>query len=60
MQVASKRLVVARSTVDHGHGPVPAALYDVVTVTRDNLLDTVVRDGNERKVSVKVVDLEAR
>ena len=24
---------------------VPAALYDVVTVTRDNLLDTVVRDG---------------
>ena len=45
VQVASKRLVVARSTVDNGHGPVPAALYDVVTVTRDNLLDTVVRDG---------------
>lgn len=45
VQVAAKRLVVARSTVDNGHGPVPAALYDVVTVTRDNLLDTVVRDG---------------
>jgi len=45
VQVASKRLVVARSTVENGHGPVPAALYDVVTVTRDNLLDTVVRDG---------------
>ena len=45
VQVASKRLVVARSTVDNGRGPVPAALYDVVTVTRDNLLDTVVRDG---------------
>ena len=45
VQAAAKRLVVARSTVDNGHGPVPAALYDVVTVTRDNLLDTVVRDG---------------
>ncbi len=45
VQVAAKRLVVARSTVDNGHGPVPAVLYDVVTVTRDNLLDTVVRDG---------------
>ncbi len=45
VQLASKRIVVARSTVDNGHGPVPAVLYDVVTVTRDNIVDTVIRDG---------------
>jgi ABC-type xylose transport system substrate-binding protein len=31
--------------VDNGKVPVPAVLYDVVTVTRDNIVDTVVRDG---------------
>jgi D-xylose transport system substrate-binding protein len=45
VQVAARRIVVAGQTVDNGHGPVPAVLYDVVTVTRDNILDTVVRDG---------------
>jgi len=45
VQVAARRIVVARQTVDNGHGPVPAVLYDVVTVTRDNILETVVRDG---------------
>jgi D-xylose transport system substrate-binding protein len=45
VQMASRRVVVAKQTVDNGHGPVPSALYDVVTVTRDNMLETVVRDG---------------
>lgn len=45
VQVASRRIVVARQTVDNGHGPVPAVLYDVVTVTRDNIVETVIRDG---------------
>ena len=45
VQVASKRLVVARQTVDNGHGPVPAVLHDVVTVTRDNIIETVIHDG---------------
>jgi D-xylose transport system substrate-binding protein len=43
--MASRRVVVAKQTVDNGHGPVPSVLYDVVTVTRDNMLETVVRDG---------------
>jgi len=38
-------VVVASKTVDNGHGQVPAVLFDVITVTRDNMLDTVVRDG---------------
>jgi D-xylose transport system substrate-binding protein len=45
VQLASRRVVVAKQTVDNGHGPVPAVLYDVVTVTRDNIVDTVIRDG---------------
>ena len=45
VQVATRHVVVAPQTVDNGHGPVPAVLHDVVTVTRDNILETVVRDG---------------
>jgi len=45
VQVAARRIVVAPQTVDNGHGPVPAVLHDVVTVTRDNIVDTVIRDG---------------
>ncbi len=40
-----RRVVVARQSVDNGHGLVPSVLFDVVTVTRDNILETVVRDG---------------
>jgi D-xylose transport system substrate-binding protein len=45
VRMASRRVVVAPQTVDNGRGPVPAVLFDVVTVTADNLVDTVVRDG---------------
>lgn len=45
VRLAARRIVVAKQTVENGQGPVPAVLYDVVTVTRDNILDTVVRDG---------------
>ena len=45
VRLAEKRIVVAKQTVDNGNGPVPAVLYDVVTVTRNNIVDTVVRDG---------------
>jgi D-xylose transport system substrate-binding protein len=48
VQMAARRVVVAPRTVDNGHGPVPAVLYDVVTVTRDNMIDTVIRDGQSR------------
>jgi len=45
VQMAARRVVVAGKAVDNGHGTVPSVLFDVVTVTRDNILDTVVRDG---------------
>ena len=48
VRVAERRVVVAPKTVDNGHGPVPAVLHDVVIVTRDNILTTVVRDGQAK------------
>ena len=45
VQLAGRRVVVARQTVDNGKRAVPAALSEVITVTRENLLQTVVKDG---------------
>jgi D-xylose transport system substrate-binding protein len=45
VRLAARHVVVAKQTVDNGYGPIPAVLYDVVTVTRDNIVETVVRDG---------------
>jgi D-xylose transport system substrate-binding protein len=45
VRLAERRIVVAKQTADNGKVAVPAVLYDVVTVTRDNIVDTVVHDG---------------
>ena len=45
VRLAERRVVVAKQTVENGQVAVPSVLYDVVTVTRDNIVDTVVRDG---------------
>jgi D-xylose transport system substrate-binding protein len=42
--LAKRQVVVARDTVDNGEKAVPSVLFQVVTVTRENLLD-VVKDG---------------
>lgn len=43
--LAKRRPLVVRSSVHNGKIDVPAILYDVVTVTRDNLRATVIADG---------------
>jgi D-xylose transport system substrate-binding protein len=45
VKVARREVVVAAQTVDNGAIAVPSALFEVVTVTRENLLDTVIADG---------------
>ncbi|MBI4424201.1 MAG: substrate-binding domain-containing protein [Elusimicrobia bacterium] len=45
VKLAQRRPVVAKAEVDDGQAPVPSILMDVVTVTRDNISATVVRDG---------------
>lgn len=42
---ADGRPVVANGSVDNGARDVPSVLLEVVSVTRDNLMDTVVADG---------------
>jgi len=42
---AQARPVVANGAVDNGRKQVPSVLLEVVSVTRDNLMDTVVADG---------------
>jgi D-xylose transport system substrate-binding protein len=45
VQMARRRVVVARQSVNNGKVDVPAVLSDIVVTTRENMMDTVVRDG---------------
>jgi D-xylose transport system substrate-binding protein len=45
VKLAQHGVVVARQSVNNGKVEVPAALSEVVTVTRENLAQTVVKDG---------------
>lgn len=45
VRLARHKIVVARQTVNNGQVDVPSALSDVITVTKQNLLDTVIKDG---------------
>jgi D-xylose transport system substrate-binding protein len=45
VKMATGKPVVARHTVNNGAIDVPSVLFDVVTVTADNIESTVVRDG---------------
>jgi D-xylose transport system substrate-binding protein len=45
VQMARRRVVVAPRTVDNGKLGVPSILVDVVVATRDNLEETVIKDG---------------
>jgi D-xylose transport system substrate-binding protein len=45
IRFAQHRAVVARDEIDNGFAKIPTILRDTIAVTRDNLLDTVVKDG---------------
>jgi D-xylose transport system substrate-binding protein len=45
VQMARHHVVVAKQTVYNGKIDVPAVLADVVVATRENMMDTVIRDG---------------
>ncbi len=46
------RIIVAQKSVNNGEIDVPAVLADVVVTTRDNMMDTVVKDGFHTKQDV--------
>jgi D-xylose transport system substrate-binding protein len=43
--MAKGRSIVAAGVVNNGEKDVPSILHDIVTVTKDNMLDVVVKDG---------------
>ena len=45
VRIAQRKVVVAPQTVNNGTIEVPSVLADVITVTKDNMVDTVIRDG---------------
>jgi D-xylose transport system substrate-binding protein len=45
VKIAKKEIVVAKQTVSNGKRDVPALLNEVVVVTKDNMMDTVIKDG---------------
>jgi len=45
IKLAKGRPVVAREELDNGFAKIPTILRDTIAVTRENLLDTVVKDG---------------
>lgn len=45
MRMAQHKVIVAKQTVNNGAIAVPAVLFDVVTVNRNNIVDTVIKDG---------------
>jgi D-xylose transport system substrate-binding protein len=48
VRLGRRQVVVAKETVNNGAADVPAVLVDVVTVTKENLEETVVRDGFQK------------
>ena len=45
VEMAERKPVIARSGVDNGSQEVPSILVDVSTVTKENIRETVVKDG---------------
>jgi D-xylose transport system substrate-binding protein len=50
--LAKRRPLIARASVANGKKDVPAILYDVVAVDRDNMMKTVVGDGFQKAEDV--------
>jgi D-xylose transport system substrate-binding protein len=51
-KLATKKPIIARDSVDNGSGEIPAVLFDVTVVTRDNLRETVIADGFQAEQAI--------
>jgi D-xylose transport system substrate-binding protein len=50
--LAKRKPIIARAGVDNGKIEVPSVLFQVITVTRDNLRATVIKDGFHSETAV--------
>lgn len=52
VKLAQRKPIVAKAEIDNGHGPVPSVLLDILAVTKDNMRETVVKDGFRKEADV--------
>lgn len=52
VKLAERRPLIARAETDNGKVRVPSVLLDIVAVTRDNMRETVIRDGFRKEADV--------
>lgn len=52
VKLAKGRPVIAKGELDNGKIKVPSVFLDVIAVTKENLLDTVVKDGFHKKEAI--------
>ena len=52
VKLAQRKPVVARGETDNGKMKVPSVLLDIVAVTKDNMRETVVKDGFRKEADI--------
>ncbi|OYW29370.1 MAG: D-xylose transporter subunit XylF [Chthoniobacter sp. 12-60-6] len=52
LRLAQRRPIVAKDAISNGQTDVPSVLLNIVTVTKDNLRETVVKDGFRKESDV--------
>jgi D-xylose transport system substrate-binding protein len=52
MKMARSKPVFAPGKINNGKVDVPSILLDVVVVTKDNMMDTVIKDGFHKAAEV--------
>jgi len=52
LKMAKGKPLFASSRINNGRGDVPSILLDVVVVTKDNMMDTVIKDGFHKATEV--------
>jgi D-xylose transport system substrate-binding protein len=51
-KLARHKPVIAPSVIDNGAGPVPSIFVDVIVVTKENMADTVIKDGFQTEANI--------
>ncbi len=52
VSLAQRKVIVAKAEIDNGKAAIPSILLDIVAVTKDNIRDTIVKDGFRSETDV--------
>ncbi len=53
VQLARRRPIIAKAEIDNGKMKVPSVLLDVVAVTKENMAETVIKDGFHKAAEIE-------